>query len=60
MRNQEIEIALMKAGLRKYQLAKIMGISESTFGRMMREELPAEKQEEIVRLIMEEGGTRDE
>lgn len=59
MKNQRIEFALMETGLRKYQLAKLMGISESTFGRMMREELPVERQEEIVRII-EEGGTPNE
>lgn len=59
MKNQKIELALMETGLRKYQLAKLMGISESTFGRMMREELSDEKQEEIVELI-KSGGLKNE
>lgn len=36
-----------------YQIARILNVSESTFGRMMREELPIEEQERIARLIEE-------
>ncbi len=59
MKNQRIAIALMNTGVRKYELAKFMGISEATLGRMTREELPVERQEEIVRII-EEGAKRNE
>ncbi len=57
MKNQKIAIALMNTGLRKYELAKLMGISEATLGRMTREELSTERQEEIVRII-EEGAKK--
>lgn len=36
-----------------YQIARLLNISESTFGRMMREELPEKEQRRIVALIRE-------
>ncbi len=59
MKNEKIKIALMKSGLRQYELACIMGISETTLGRRLREELPEEEQDRIVKLI-EEGGHNDD
>ncbi|MCR5794770.1 MAG: hypothetical protein K6G61_05430 [Solobacterium sp.] len=36
-----------------YEIANILKVSESTFGRMMRSELPEEEQRRIVSLIRE-------
>lgn len=36
-----------------YQVARLLNVSESTYGRMMREELPEEEQERIASLIRE-------
>ena len=36
-----------------YQIARLLNISESTFGRMMREELPEKEQRRIAALIRE-------
>ena len=49
--NTLIREALFRTGMKKWQLAKAMGISEPTLYRMLREELPEEKQREIVSLI---------
>ena len=54
MKNIAIRLALLKSGMRHYELASIMGISESTLGRKLREELPEDEQERIVALIEEE------
>ena len=35
-----------------YEIAALLGISESTFGRMMRKELPIEEQKRIAEIIM--------
>ena len=51
--NKKIRQALFDTGIRHYQLAKALGISENTLGRMLRQELPDEKQEELLKLIKE-------
>ena len=55
MKNKKIRLALMDRGITQYELARIMGVSESTIGRKLRVELPAEETEEILRLIEERG-----
>jgi predicted XRE-type DNA-binding protein len=46
---------MMENQLTQWKLARLLGVSESTVNRMIREELPEEEQDRIVRLI-EEGG----
>lgn len=58
MKNRKLELALLDTGIKKYELAKLMGVSESTLGRLIREELPDKKQDEIIRVIMEEAKRR--
>ena len=53
MNNPKIRIKLMENNLRYYELDKILGISEPTRCRMLRNELPAEEQERICKLIEE-------
>ena len=51
MRNQKVKAALAEAGLRQWQLARLMGIHEVTLSHRMRDELPEEEQERLVKLI---------
>lgn len=57
-KNISIRVAMMTHGLTQWDVAKILGVSESTFYRMMRDELPEDEQERIVKLI-ENGGVPD-
>ena len=51
MANKKIRMKLLEYDLKQWQLAKLMGVSETTIYRMLREELPAERQKEILSLI---------
>ena len=51
IKNTRIRVALAEKGLRQYDLARIMGISESACSLMMRNELAPEKVAEILKLI---------
>lgn len=53
MNNIKIRSSLMEAGMKNYQLAELMGVSEFTLSRRLRTELPAEEQERILSLIKE-------
>lgn len=60
MKNRKLEIALLDAGIKKYELVKLLGISYATFNRLTREELPEEKQDEMIRVINEEVKRREQ
>lgn len=49
--NQRIREALKEAGLYQWELAKIMGIGETTISRYLRVEMPEEEQDKIIELI---------
>ena len=51
MRNKKVRIKLLEHDLKQWELAKIMGVSEATVYRLLRDELPEEKQDQIVKLI---------
>ena len=51
--NIKIRIKLMEKNMRHYELDKLLGISEPTRCRMLREELPEEEQDRICKLIDE-------
>lgn len=51
LNNLQIKVALSEKGLRQYDLARLLGIAESTCSKMLREELPQDKQKEIINLI---------
>lgn len=53
MKNMKIRQALMEVGMKNYQLAELMGISEFTLSRRLRNELPDEEQERIIALIQD-------
>lgn len=51
MENIEIRAAYMAAGVKQWQLAKILGLSESHFSRKLRKELPQEEKVQILATI---------
>ena len=55
MNNKIIRIAMLEHGLSQWELAVILGISESQMSRKLRVELPEDEQKRIVSLI-ERGG----
>ena len=56
MNNMKIRIKLLEHNKRLWWLARILGISESTITRRLREEMPEDEQERIVQLIEEKAG----
>lgn len=58
MKNQRIRIAMIQNNIKQYEVAKLLGISETSLCRKLREELPEEEQNEIVAKI--EGGLPDD
>lgn len=59
MKNKLIKMKLMEHEMTQYDLSKLLGISETSVYRLLREELPKEEQDRIVKLI-ETGGDYDE
>lgn len=55
MKNEKIRKELKQNGVFLWQVAKALGVSEFTLVRWMREELPENKQEEILNIIKQEG-----
>ena len=56
MNNMKIRIKLLEHNKRLWWLAQILGTSESTITRRLRNELPEEEQLRIVQLIDEKAG----
>ena len=53
LENAAIRTRAKEKGVRLWELAEIMGISEPTITRRLRRELPAEQQEKMLALIDE-------
>lgn len=53
MNNIKIRTKLVEKGMKYYELDKLLGISEPTRCRMLREELPESEQDRICKLIDE-------
>ncbi len=51
MNNKKIRIKILENDMKYHQLDKILGISEPTRCRMLRNELPEAEQERICKLI---------
>lgn len=60
MNNKKIRIAMLECDLSQWELAKLLGISESQMSRKLRDELPEDEQEKIVSLIEEGGESNDD
>ena len=56
LNNMKIRIKLLEHNKRLWWLAKILGTSESTITRRLRNELPEEEQARIIQLIEEKAG----
>ncbi len=59
MNNIRIRVELTKCGVKYWELARLMEISVPTLNRRLRDELPAEEQDRIVKLIQQHGGGRE-
>lgn len=51
--NPNIRIAMIQADLKQWELAKLLGISESKMCRILRSELSVEEQQTIIAKIRE-------
>lgn len=62
MSNERIREAAKQKGLKLWQVADRMGMTDGNFSRMLRKELPEERQREILALIDElaDGGEKHE
>lgn len=58
MKNKTIKMKLAEYEMTQYDLAKLLGVSETTIYRRLREELPEEEQDRIVEMI-ERGESND-
>ncbi len=53
--NVKIRIAMLETGMKQWELARILGMSESVLSRRLRDELPEDEQDKIVELIEKAG-----
>lgn len=51
MTNQEIRRAAASAGVRLWQIADALGLSDSSFSRKLRKEFPQDEREKIISII---------
>lgn len=51
MKNIDVRLAIANKRLRNYEVAAACGVSEFTFSRWLREELPQEKKKHILNVI---------
>lgn len=51
MKNIDIRLAITNKRLRNYEVAAACGVSEFTFSRWLRQELPQEKKKHILNVI---------
>ena len=51
MTNMRIRMAMLTAGLKQWEVAKLLGMNEAVLSRKMRAELPEEEQDRIVQVI---------
>ena len=60
MNNTRVRIKMLESGVKQWEVASMLGISESAFSRKLRTELSEEEQDRIVNLIEQNRGDRDE
>lgn len=53
MHNQDIRYEILASGLKLWQIAEALGITDSTFSRKLRKELPETEKERIRTIINE-------
>ena len=57
--NIRIKIALLEVGMKNWELAAFLGISEATMSRRLRVELPEEEQDRIINVIRNNANTEE-
>ncbi len=60
MNNKKVRLKMMEHEVTQYGLSKLLGVSEITVYRRLRDELPEDEQDRIVALIEKAGGEADE
>ena len=50
-KNEKIRVAAKTAGVKLWQIAEVVGLSDGNFSRKLRHELPTEEQERILGVI---------
>ena len=61
MKNKRIRIKMVEYDITQYGLSKLLGVSEMTVYRRLRDELPEDEQNRIIALIehsVKDGGTK--
>ena len=53
MNNAKIRIKMIETGMKQWEVARLLGMSESVLSRRLRDELPEDEQDRIVALIEE-------
>lgn len=53
MANIDLRMEIMKRSLKNYQVASFVGVTETTFSKWLRTELPPEKKQDILKAINE-------
>ena len=56
MKNSKVRLAAMEAGVKLWQVAERLGINDGNLSRRLRQELPEEEQERLLRIIQELAG----
>ena len=56
MTNTKVRIKMIESGIKQWELARLLDISESALSRKLRDELPEEEQDRICNLIEKSGG----
>jgi len=51
MNNRKIRIAMLENNIRQWELARLLGVSEASVSRKLRDELPDDEQKRIVGII---------
>ena len=49
--NARVRIAMIESGIKQWELARLLGMSESVLSRRLRDELPEDEQDRIVKVI---------
>lgn len=52
-KNEQIRVAAKTAGVKLWQIAEAVGLSDGNFSRKLRHELPADERERILDIIEE-------
>lgn len=53
MTNVKVRVKMIESDIKQWELAKLLGISESVLSRKLRDELSEEEQDRIVKAIEE-------